>query len=70
MAHSAGRVALLGIRYDASSSFLRGASEAPPLIREALWSEAGNSWSESGIDLGAGAIEDEGDLVFPDGTDG
>jgi arginase len=58
------RVALLGVAYDGSSSFRRGSANAPPLIREALWSEAGNAWSESGIDLRAGAIEDDGDLVF------
>lgn len=58
------RVALLGVAYDGSSSYRRGSANAPPLIREALWSEAGNSWSESGIDLGAGGIEDDGDLVF------
>jgi arginase len=58
------RVALLGVAYDGSSSFRRGSANAPPLIREALWSEAGNSWSETGIDLRAGGIEDDGDLVF------
>lgn len=58
------RVALLGVAYDGSSSFRRGAANAPPIIREALWSEAGNAWTESGIDLGAGGVEDDGDLVF------
>ncbi len=58
------RVALLGVAYDGSSSYRRGSANAPPLIREALWSEAGNSWSETGIDLRAGGIEDDGDLVF------
>ena len=61
------RVALLGVAYDGSSSFRRGAANAPPLIREALWSEAGNSWSEGGRDLQAGGIEDDGDLVFAQG---
>jgi arginase len=61
------RVALLGVSWDGSSSFRRGAANAPPVIREALWSEAGNSWTESGRDLRAGGIEDDGDLVFGDG---
>ena len=61
------RVALLGVAYDGSSSFRRGAANAPPLIREALWSEAGNSWTEGGVDLRAGDLEDDGDLVFGEG---
>jgi arginase len=61
------RVALLGVAWDGSSSFRRGAANAPPLIREALWSESGNSWTESGRDLRADGIEDDGDLVFGEG---
>jgi arginase family enzyme len=61
------RVALLGIGYDGSSSYRRGAANAPPVIREALWSEAGNSWTEEGRDLRAGGFEDDGDLVFGEG---
>lgn len=60
------RVALLGIPYDASSSYQRGAAGAPILIREALWSEAGNTWTEAGIDLREAGIDDEGDLWFTD----
>jgi arginase len=60
------KVALLGVPYDASSSFQRGAAGAPVLIREALWSEAGNTWTETGVDLKEGGIEDEGDLWFSD----
>jgi len=56
---------LLGIPFDANSSFLRGAAEAPPRIREALRSPASNTWSETGIDIGAaGAFEDAGDLTL------
>ena len=61
------RVALLGVAYDGSSSFRRGAANAPPLIREALLSEAGNSWTEGGVDLRAAGLEDDGDLVFGEG---
>lgn len=54
---------LIGLPYDASSSYLRGPALAPPRIREALWSTAGNPWSEAGIDLSApGAVGDAGDL--------
>ena len=54
---------LLGIPFDANSSYLRGASAAPPKIREALRCDASNSWTESGIDLGVqGSFADAGDL--------
>jgi arginase len=57
---------LVGVPYDASSSFLRGAAGAPALIREALASPAGNEWSEEGIDVfAAGALGDAGDLELP-----
>lgn len=70
MAHPAlGRPTLLGLPYDASSSFLRGAAVAPPVIRQALHSPAGNPWTETGVDLGAdGALGDAGDV--PLGTSG
>jgi agmatinase len=56
---------LIGIPFDAYSSYLRGAGEAPPKIREALACDASNTWSESGVDLGvAGVYEDAGDLTF------
>jgi agmatinase len=60
------RPRLIGLPYDASSSFLRGAAEAPPLIRAALHSSAGNSWTEGLRDLaGADGLEDAGDLALP-----
>jgi agmatinase len=61
------RVALLGVCYDASSSFKRGTAAAPPVIRQAIWSEAGNPWTELGIDLTNAALDDEGDLLSEDG---
>lgn len=64
------KVALLGVPYDAASSFQRGAAGAPRVIREALWSEAGNTWTETGIDLRGGGLDDEGDLWFTDGEPG
>lgn len=57
------RVALLGVCYDGSSSYLRGTAGAPPVIRQSLWSEAGNPWTELGVDLSTAALDDEGDLV-------
>ncbi|MEJ7812346.1 MAG: agmatinase [Gemmatimonadaceae bacterium] len=54
---------LLGVPYDAGSSYLRGAAGAPPAIRRALQSPSSNSWSEALRDLGAaGTLEDAGDL--------
>lgn len=58
---------ILGISYDAQSSYLRGAAEAPTKIREALACDASNYWTETGVDLGlAGVYEDRGDLEFQD----
>jgi arginase len=60
-----GMPTLLGIPFDAYSSYLRGAGEAPPKIREALRCDASNSWTETGVDLSvAGVYEDAGDLSF------
>jgi arginase len=58
-----GTPTLLGLPYDASSSFLRGTAGAPAVIRQALHSPAGNPWTETGVDLGAdGALGDAGDV--------
>ena len=54
---------LIGLPYDASSSYQRGPADAPPVIREALWSPSANSWTELGVDIGVeGAVADVGDL--------
>jgi arginase len=56
-------VALLGLPYDASSSFQRGPAEGPPLVRRELFSDAGNLFTESLVDLGGdGVLLDAGDL--------
>jgi arginase len=58
-----GTPTLVGLPYDASSSFRRGPAAAPAAIREALWSPSANSWSELGVNIGAeSAITDAGDL--------
>ena len=50
-----------------NSSFLRGAAQAPPLIREALFSDSANLFTENGIDLGhSRGWLDVGDLAFTD----
>ncbi len=59
-------VTLLGVPNDENSSFLRGAAEAPPAIRRALYSPSSNLSTESGLDLGPGGhgtrLHDAGDL--------
>jgi len=57
---------VVGIPFDGQSSYLRGAGEAPAKIREAMWCDASNMWTELGVDLGvAGVFEDAGDLELP-----
>ena len=59
------RIRLIGAPTDCHSSFLRGAAEAPPLIRAALHSDHGNMAAESGLELGEDiAVEDDGDLAL------
>jgi arginase len=55
-------VAIAGIPWDENSSFLRGPSEAPPLIRAALFSEASGLRSESGINFPPDLFVDAGDV--------
>lgn len=56
---------LVGIPFDGQSSYLRGAGEAPPKIREALHCDASNNWTELGVDVkSAGFLGDAGDLTF------
>ena len=45
-------IAVLGVPYDINSSFLRGPALAPARIREALFSESSNMWTENAINLG------------------
>ena len=64
-----GPPALVGIPYDAGSSYRRGAAGAPDVIRRAFRSDASNTWSESGIDLGAPErLGDIGDLDVSDAS--
>ena len=64
-----GTPTLIGLPYDASSSFRRGTAAAPPSIREALHSPAGNAWTETGVDLSRdGALGDVGDVPLGRGA--
>ncbi len=60
-------ITLLGIPWDGSSSFQKGAAEAPPRVRAALRSESSNPFNERGDDMSAaGVMHDAGDLALPD----
>ncbi len=70
MENKKSKPAVLGIPFDANSSYLCGAAEAPPLIREAFHCESSNSWSETGVNLGEPeAFLDAGDLKLPEEAD-
>ncbi len=60
-------ISLLGIPFDANSSYLRGPAQAPKTIREEFYSGSSNLWTEDGIDLGReGSFHDAGDVAIPD----
>jgi arginase len=62
-------IGLLGIPFDANSSYLRGAASAPQAIREGLRSASSNMWTEDCVDLGtADTFDDAGDLKLPEQT--
>ncbi len=48
---TAQEIAVLGLPFDRNSSFQRGAAFAPHQIREALFSDSTNLWTEKSIDL-------------------
>ena len=47
-----GDIAVVGIPFDKNSSYLRGPALAPRRIRESLFCESSNMWTEDLIDLG------------------
>ena len=47
-----GDIAIVGIPFDKNSSYLRGPALAPRCIRESLFCESSNMWTEDLIDLG------------------
>jgi arginase len=63
-------ISLLGIAFDANSSYLRGPAQSPKAIREELYSGSSNLWTEDGIDLGRkNSFYDAGDIDIPDDGD-
>ncbi len=61
------KIAVIGMPFDAHSSYLRGPAEAPALIREAILCESANSCTELGIELADQAgITDYGDIAWAD----
>ncbi|MBL4514433.1 agmatinase [Klebsiella pneumoniae] len=57
-------VTLLGVPVDFNSSYLRGAAEAPELLRKAMACDSSNWWTEQGIYLGQeGTFIDAGDVA-------
>ncbi len=65
-----GTVALVGVPFDDYSSFMRGPSKAPPLIRQTLHNGASNLFAENGVNLGGHPLfRDLGDLTLPGGDD-
>lgn len=57
-------ITLLGVPYDANSSFLRGPALAPARIREAFYSGSGNTTTELGLDIRGRAWSDGGDVAL------
>lgn len=60
-----GEVGVFGLPFDANSSFARGPALAPQRLREVLYSNSGNWFTELGFDLGEAGWRDLGDLVLP-----
>lgn len=58
------RIALVGIPFDERSSYARGASKAPPIIRSAWHSPSSNLFSENGTLVDDSIVQDAGDVVF------
>lgn len=58
-------ISVVGIPFDAASSFLRGPAQAPATIRSAFHSDSSNYFTESGMDLKNHAgWKDAGDITL------
>jgi len=55
---------LIGIPWDASSSYARGAALAPAAIRAMLHCQASNRYTAAGVDA-LGLLDDRGDITLP-----
>ena len=62
------KIGLVGLPYDANSSFMPGPRLAPARIREALHSTSWNLTTERGVDLEANGWTDHGDLRLEEMT--
>lgn len=63
-------IALLGLPTDEASSSVRGSAQGPAGVRDALYSDASNLWSEGGVHLGEEErFEDVGDLTLSGGAE-
>lgn len=61
-------ISILGIPYDADSSFLKGTVHGPPVIRNAFRSPSSNTSAENEVEIiGHSQIQDEGDLDLGSG---
>lgn len=60
------QILLQGIQFDDKSSYLKGSKLAPPLIREALYSDSSNLFAENGISIEDLSIDDKGDFDITD----
>lgn len=60
---ASGKIAMLGVPFDAGSSYLSGAAGAPRRIREVLYSGASNLTAEDGFVLDEPVWSDIGDLT-------
>lgn len=62
-------IAVTGVPFDEFSSFMRGPSQAPPLIREAYHSDSANYFTENLVNLkDHPGWKDEGDIILPEGS--
>jgi len=58
-------ICILGIPFDANSSFRKGPALAPARIRESYFSDSANLWTEQGVNLGAlNNLHDVGDIDY------
>jgi agmatinase len=61
-------ISILGVPYDADSSFLKGTLHGPPVIRNAFRSPSSNTFAENEVEIGGHPqIQDEGDLDLGSG---
>ncbi len=62
-------VSILGVPYDAHSSFMSGPAVAPANVRRVLHGGSANYWTELGVEVDPQRWADLGDLDLPDEVD-